>query len=81
MMPGMMAWSVSPAVSEMPNLFVKMVATFSTVLMRCPTFGHSLVNHGGGVFCVSQKSLIDLAMSVSWLTAGGLTRYALAPRR
>ena len=26
------------------------------------------------MFCVSQKSLIDLAMSASWLTSGGLTK-------
>lgn len=29
---------------------------------------------GGGVFCVSQKSLMDLVMSVSRLTSCGLTR-------
>ena len=32
-----------------------------------------------GVFCVSQKSLMDLAMSCSLFVSDGLTRYPLAP--
>jgi hypothetical protein len=43
------------------------------------SFSHELP--AAGVLYVSQKSLIALAISVSWLTSGGLTRYPLAPKR